>query len=109
APIKIRTVYKATGVKSDTIRADDLWAAGADVTLFHTSLPDESNVSPTDSIFIPMKETDPGRFIPVKENEVVHFDKMYGIKVEWQGLNASGSARIPDYDINSLLLSHQQI
>jgi len=108
-PITIRRVFKATGTQIDTIKSADLWAAGASVRLFHTSIPTDLNPVPTDTIFIPTIEVEPGRHLPGNQSERVSFDRQYGIQVQWNQLKANATAKVPFYDINTMLLTHQQI
>lgn len=107
--INIRRVFKATGTEIDTIKSADLWASGANVKLYHTSMPTDQNLTPTDTVFIPTTEVEPGRHLPVNQSEMVSFDRQYGIKVQWNGLTARATAKVPFYDIQSMSLTHQQI
>lgn len=108
-PINIRRVFKATGTQIDTIKSTDLWASGANIRLFHTAVPTEQSPTPTDTVFIPTVEVEPGRHIPGNTAETVLFDRQYGIHVQWNQLKASATAKVPFYDINSMQLTHQQI
>jgi hypothetical protein len=108
-PIKIRRVFKATGTQIDTIKSEDLWASGANVRLFHTSISTDQSPIPTDTVFIPTVEVEPGRHIPMNTSEIVSFDRQYGIQVRWNQLKASATAKVPFYDMITMQLTHQQI
>lgn len=101
--IQVRHAFKVTGREPFRFNRNERWTLGATVLLRTW---DTTQADP-DTLEIPLREVQPGRFRPLQPSLRVLRGFAYAVDVRWDGLHASAEARIPEYDASGVQITNE--